>query len=212
MLPDERALPCGALSESAATVERRSFCGKSRKEVLKLKKISTRMLALLGLFTAVSIILARLLAFYLSDSMRVSFEYFSIILAGVCFGPLAGAVVGGLSDFLGATVLSGLGFYPPLLLGPVLAGFLAGILSKYVFKGKPDRWWKVVSLCLVCEITANLLWGSFALSLMTKTPFPVLLLARAPLKLVIMVIDAQLVFAVHKGLLPLLNQNSGGLK
>ena len=145
------------------------------------------MLALLGLFTAISIILARFLAFYLSESMRVSFEYFSIILAGVCFGPLAGAVVGGLSDFLGATVLSGLGFYPPLLLGPVFAGFLAGVCSKYLFKGRLDRWWKVMVLCLFCELTANLLWGSFALSLMTKTPFPLLLAARTPLKLAIMI-------------------------
>ncbi|NLV87154.1 MAG: folate family ECF transporter S component [Clostridiales bacterium] len=177
-----------------------------------MKKMSTRMLALLGLFIAISIILARFLAFYLSDSMRVSFEYFSIILAGVCFGPLAGAVVGGVSDFLGATVLSGLGFYPPLLLGPVLAGFLAGVFSKYVFRGRLDRWWKVMTICLVCEIAANLLWGSFALSLMTKTPFHLLLAARAPLKLAIMVIDAQLVFAVHKGLLPLLNHENGGLK
>ena len=83
-----------------------------------MKKFNIKTLATLSMFTAVSVILARFLGFYLTESTRVSFEYFVIVLAGMCFGPLAGAVVGGLSDLIGATLLSAFGFYPPMIVGP----------------------------------------------------------------------------------------------
>ncbi len=194
---------CGALSASAATKERRSFCGIHERNI-HMKKFNIKTLTLLGMFTAVSVVLARLLGFYLTESLRVSFEYFAIILAGICFGPLAGAVVGGLSDFIGANLISGFGFYPPLIIGPILAGLLGGLLSKYVFHGNPDRWWKIMTVVAVSEIIANLLWGSFALSLLQGTPFLTILALRTPLKLAIMVMDAQLVYAVYSALRPIL--------
>lgn len=161
------------------------------------------------MFTAVSIILARFLGFYLTESLRLSFEYFSIILAGICFGPVAGAIVGGLSDFLGATIISGLGFYPPLLLSPVFAGLISGLLAKYVFHNRLDNWRKVMLVCIITELLSNLLWGTFALSMLYNSPFIALFAVRAPVKAVVMIIDAQLVFAVHKALQPLLKSKGG---
>ncbi len=169
-----------------------------------MKKFNIKTLATLSMFTAVSVILARFLGFYLTESTRVSFEYFVIVLAGMCFGPLAGAVVGGLSDLIGATLLSAFGFYPPMIVGPILAGLLGGLLSDYVFKGNPNRWWKFLVIAGVSEIIANLLWGSFALSLLQGLPFLTVLALRTPIKLVIIFIDAQLIFAVYSALRPIL--------
>lgn len=169
-----------------------------------MKKMVTRRLTLLAMLTAVSIILARLLGFYITESVRVSFEYFPIILAGVCFGPLAGAIVGGLADFMGATLLSGLGFYPPLIVGPILAGLLSGAIAKYFFRGNPDKLWKVLLVAMVPDLIANLLWGTFALSLLYQTPYLTFLVLRAPVKLVIAAVDAALVLAVYKALQPVL--------
>jgi ECF transporter S component (folate family) len=169
-----------------------------------MKKFSVRTLALLAMFTAVSIVLARLLGFYVTPSLRVSFEYFPIILAGVFFGPLAGAVVGGLADFIGATILSGLGFFPPLIVGPILAGLLAGLLSRYIFHNEIGAWWKVMVIVGIADLGANLLWGSFALSLMTGTSYEALLALRIIPKLVIAFVDAQFVFALNRALHPLI--------
>jgi len=171
-----------------------------------LKKFNTRMLTLTAMFTAVSIILARLLGFYLTESMRVSFEYFTIILAGLCLGPAAGAVVGGLQDFLGATVLSGLGFFPPLILGPIGAGFCAGIFGKYILRGDLDRWWKPALASVAADLLFNLFWGTFALTLMTGTPYWATLAMRAPLKCAIIAADAFLVVIVHRALRPTLKK------
>lgn len=169
-----------------------------------MKSFSTRTLALLAMFTAISIILSRLLGFYLTESLRISFEYFPIILAGICFGPVAGAVVGGLADFVGATLLSGLGFFPLLIFAPILAGFISGLMPQYIFKNRMDSWWKVMVISAAADILANLLWGTFALSHTFNIPFLVSLAARAPFKLAIMVIDAQLVFVILRALQPIL--------
>ena len=169
-----------------------------------MKKVNIRTIAVMAMLTAVSIILARLLGFYLTPSLRVSFDYFPIILAGVCFGPVVGAVVGGLADFLGSTVFSGLGFFPPLILGPILAGLVAGLLAKVAFRNNLDRWWKVMVVSCTADLLCNLLWGTFALSLLYGMPFLSYLLIRAPLKLAIAVIDAQLVYSMNRALRPVL--------
>ncbi|NCB51251.1 MAG: folate family ECF transporter S component [Clostridia bacterium] len=174
--------------------------------VIKVKKVNIRMIAVMAMLIAVGIVLARLLGFYLTPSLRVSFEYFPIILAGVCFGPVAGAIVGGLVDFIGSTVFSGLGFFPPLILGPIFAGLAAGLLAKYAFGNKLDRWWKYMVVSCAADILCNLLWGTFALSLLYGMPFLSYLLVRAPLKLVIAAVDAQLVYSVHRALRPVLKK------
>jgi ECF transporter S component (folate family) len=169
-----------------------------------MKKINTRTIALMAMLIAVSIVLARLLGFYLTPSLRVSFEYFPIILAGICFGPLAGAVVGGLADLIGSTLFSGLGFFPPLILGPILAGLIAGGLGRYIFRNNLDRFWKIITVSCAADILCNLLWGTYALSLLFGAPFGAYLLMRAPLKLAIAVADALIVSAVYKALRPVL--------
>ena len=165
-----------------------------------MKKFNIRTLSTLSMLVAVSIVLSRLLGFYVTVSLRVSFEYFPIILAGIIFGPIAGAIVGGLSDFLGAALFSGMGFFPPLIVGPILAGLLAGIIAKYLFKDRLDKWWKHIVLVITVDLLCNLLWGTYALSLLFGTPFITYLALRAPIKICIAIADAHLVFAVYKAL------------
>lgn len=169
------------------------------------KTFDTRFIAIVAMLTATSIILARLLGFYLTPSLRVSFEYFAIILAGVCLGPIGGALVGGLSDFIGATILSGLGFYPLLLAGPIAAGLTAGLMAKYIFRDNLDKWWKYLVVCMTADILCNLLIGTMVLSHMYGNPFGPYLLMRTPLKIAIAFADAQLVYLLHRALRPMLN-------
>lgn len=169
-----------------------------------MKNNSVRTIAMMAMLIAVSIVLSRLLGFYLTPSLRVSFEYFPVILAGICFGPVAGAAVGGLADLIGSTVLSGLGVFPLLLVGPALAGLVAGLLTKHIFANTLDRWWKYMVVSCTADILCNLLWGTYALSILYGMPFGTYLLLRTPFKLAIAAVDAQLVFTVHKALRPVL--------
>ena len=102
-------------------------------------------------------------------------------------------------------MISGLGFYPPLIIGPVFAGLISGLLAQYTFHHDMNRWWKYMVVSCAADILCNLLWGTVALSMLYGSPFGAYLLVRAPLKLAIAVIDAQLVCAVHRALRPTLS-------
>lgn len=168
-----------------------------------MKKFHGKTVLLLLAFTALAILLSRFLSFYISSSLRLSFEYFPIILTGICFGPLAGAVVGGLTDFIGSTLLAKEGFFPLLIVGPILAGYIAGYTAKYMFTGK-EKYWKYAVLSIIVDLLCNLTWGSYALSLQKEQPFVNLLISRAPLKLGIAAVDTFLVTTAFRALQPLI--------
>ena len=51
-------------------------------------------IAVVGIFSALSIILGKLLAFNIGELFRVSLENLPIIFIGIALGPIFGAVVG----------------------------------------------------------------------------------------------------------------------
>lgn len=156
---------------------------------------SPRRLALLAMLTAGSIVLSRLCVIYLTPSLRVEFGSIPIFLAGLFFGPVSGAIVGGLADVLG-TALSGLGFYPPLTLSAMFLGLMAGLLRRWVV-AKP-AFWKTWSLTLLADALAKMLWTTYWLNILYGTGFLPLLAVRAPLYLGISLAEGFVVFRLVK--------------
>ena len=99
-----------------------------------MNRTHTRTLATLALLCAMEIILARFCVIWITNSIKITFEAIPILMAGILFGPAAGAVVGAVSDILGAGLLSGLGWLPVLTVTPTLLGLLAGLLRPIVWK------------------------------------------------------------------------------
>ena len=105
-----------------------------------MNRTHTRTLATLALLCAMEIILARFCVIWITNSIKITFEAIPILMAGILFGPAAGAVVGAVSDILGAGLLSGLGWLPVLTVTPTLLGLLAGLLCPIVWKNlSPPR-------------------------------------------------------------------------
>jgi len=75
-----------------------------------------RRLAYLGLLIALAVILTRLASVRVAimgvEGIRLGFGHFPVILAGILFGPLAGAVVGAAADLIGFAI-SPIGVYMP---------------------------------------------------------------------------------------------------
>jgi hypothetical protein len=168
-----------------------------------LKKVNIRMIAILAMLIAVSIVLARLLGFYLTPSLRVSFDYFPIILAGVCFGAWRAPLWAASPIFWDRRCFPATGFsaaYP----WPDICRPRRGPPRQICVRKHADRWWKYMVVSCAADLLCNLLWGTFALSLLYGMPFVTYLLVRAPLKLAIAAIDAQLVYSVHRALRPVL--------
>ena len=111
---------------------------------------------------AMQIILARFLSIQASDTLRISFESIPVILAGMWLGPLPGAVVAVLADFLG-TVLSGYGtWFPPLVLGPLSVGILSGVSTKYLFRSplaETRDTWKVAAIVVTVGLLNSFVFG-----------------------------------------------------
>ena len=128
-----------------------------------LKKIfSTQNLVMMAALIAMQIILARFLSIQVSDTLRISFESIPVVLAGMWLGPLPGAIVAVLADFLG-TVISGYGvWFPPLVLGPMMVGILSGVATKYLFRSSLAETrdiWKVALIVVVTGILNSFLFG-----------------------------------------------------
>ena len=140
------------------------------------KTFSTQNLVMMAALIAMQIILARFLSIQASDTLRISFESIPVILAGMWLGPIPGAIVAVIADFLG-TILSGYGtWFPPLVLGPLSVGILSGVSTKYIFRSplaENRDLWKV----LVTVITVGIL-NSFVFGLIGSTLYSILIMGN----------------------------------
>lgn len=159
-----------------------------------MNRTHTRALAMLALLCAMEIILARFCVIWITNSVKITFEAIPIFLAGILFGPAAGAVVGAVSDILGAGFLSGLGWMPVLTVTPTLMGLLAGLLRPVL--------WKKRSLPRMLVVTApgfilgSMIWTTWWLSSLYGTPLLALLAVRVPLYCVIAALDTLVLFVL----------------
>lgn len=143
----------------------------------------TRRLAFLGLLTALAVVL-RLVSVRIPlagvESFRIGFGHFPILMAGVLYGPLAGAAVGALSDLVGY-FLSPMGPYMPhFTLVYALTGFLPAVMLAALRPkrtGPPSLGQLTVVVGLTQALVAVLL-TSYFLKALFGMPWAVTLLPR----------------------------------
>ena len=124
---------------------------------------SPKRLAIMAMFIALQIILARFVGLQISEGLRISFESIPILLSSLWLGPVAGALVGFISDLLG-TIISGYGVYfLPLAITPILNGILPWLFTKVLWKNKTNGW-KCIITIVISEFIASMLCGTYALT------------------------------------------------
>ena len=119
-------------------------------------------LSVCALLTALSVVLARLLTVIPSEVSRFSLEAVPIILSGLLFGAVPGALVGFAADLIGC-LFSPFGYNPIFCLPPILYGLWAGLLRGYVWT-KPTVW-RVALAVFPAALCGSVLWQSAALAL-----------------------------------------------
>ena len=87
---------------------------------------NVRTLATCALLAAISVVLARLIIPMPNETTRFSLEAVPIFIAGMLFGPIPGALVGFVADFVGC-LFSGYGYNPLFCVPPILYGLSAGL-------------------------------------------------------------------------------------
>ena len=89
---------------------------------------NVRTLVSCALLAAVSVVLARFIIPMPNETTRFSIEAVPIFIAGMLFGPLPGALVGFVADFVGC-LFSGYGYNPMFFVPPILYGLAAGLFQ-----------------------------------------------------------------------------------
>ena len=125
------------------------------------RTMTTKTLAYCALLAALSVVLARFIIPMPNVTTRFSIEAVPIYLAGMLFGPMAGALVGFSADLVGC-LFSGYGYNPLFCLPPILYGVFGGLLRRWLM-GKPGLPRLAVSF-LPPVVLGSILWQSAALS------------------------------------------------
>ena len=176
----------------------------------KNKLLNTKNLAVLGMLVAVSVVLSRFCVVYITTSIRINFGNIPIFLAGIFFGPIAGGLTGAVSDIIGSCFLSPLGYYPPLTVGPVIIGVIAGILRRFVAVPENDdkspaksgmkfqalQYLRACTVTLTANVVASMTWTTLCLHRLYGTPVMALLTVRVPLYIAISLLEALAICAV----------------
>ena len=123
---------------------------------------NTYALTVCALLTALSVVLARVLTLIPAETTRISLEAVPIVLSGLLFGPIPGAVVGFAADLIGC-LFSPFGYNPIFCTPPILYGLLAGAVRRYV-TDRPTLLRTALAF-FPAAIVGSVLWQSMALAL-----------------------------------------------
>lgn len=105
---------------------------------MKKNKITTKHLVAASLLTAISIILTRVFSIMIPiagvQALRIGFGGIPIMIAGILFGPIVGALTGVTADLVGFMINPMGAYFPGFTLTAALSGFIPGLLYHYLYK------------------------------------------------------------------------------
>lgn len=125
---------------------------------LRYPKLSTRNIALLGVLSALQLVLSR---FTLGTNfLKVGFTFIIIILIAKWFGPIIGILSALINDYLG-TIINGTTFF----IGFTLSAVITMLIYSLFFYNKPHITFKRVLLAtflvvLIVDLLMNTMWVS----------------------------------------------------
>ncbi len=167
------------------------FMDKNSKLGTELRLFrSTKVLAASSLLIAMSIVLGKVLAVNIGDSIRISFENLPIMVAGYFFGPAIGLAVGASADIVGCLIV-GYSINPIITVGAASVGFFAGLLGRDSRINK--KLIKAYAAVGCAHLIGSVLIKSFGMRVYFHTPFSVLAL-RLPLYMAITAAEGYVVY------------------
>jgi len=183
-------------------------CRRQRKRCFHLA-FPTRRLAYLALLMALTVVLTRYasvrLVLFGVEGVRIGFGHFPVLMAGVLYGPLAGAIVGGASDLIGY-FLSPLGPYMPhftviaMLTGALPALLLAALRLRR--RGTPSLAHLVIAIAST-QVACAVFLTPLCLKMLFGMPLAATMIPR--------VIAQAILIPVYVSLMQVILRSVGGL-
>jgi ECF transporter S component (folate family) len=165
----------------------------------KKKLNPTLRLVFLAMLMALTIILTRIGSLNIGNTIRIGIGRLPIFAASLWFGPLAGVLVAGGADLIGAAMTTGWNWI--IMIPALLAGLLPGLLVKVFRLEKRGRGvWVCIRMILCIVITHLLTSGilmTFILHYVYAQPLIFLLATRPAIALVEGVLQGFLLYLIE---------------
>jgi len=142
---------------------------------------NTRKLVILSLLTALTIVLARFLSVQ-TQFLRISFEFFPIVVAAILFGPIGAGITAAVADIIGAMLFPAGTFFP----GFTVSAFTTGIIYGLFFYNKKITLIKTIFGVITKIIIVDMVMVSIWLMILYKMPLEALIAGRL-IKLAVMI-------------------------
>ncbi len=155
-----------------------------------------KVLVLLSLLAALSILFGKYLAIPGGDVLRFSFENLPILLAGLHIGPIAGILVGVIADLLGCLMV-GYTINPLVTLGAAVIGLVGGILPRVLPRRLPMLLRLAIS-ATAAHICGSVIVKTFGLAAYYSMPFMILMLWRLLNYTIIAALEITLLYLLTK--------------
>ncbi|MDD4688194.1 MAG: folate family ECF transporter S component [Eubacteriales bacterium] len=97
------------------------------RKFLGLEKLTVRKLCMLGMLTALTVLLAIYCTFRIGNAIKIPFKFVTVFVTAVIFGPVWGGVVGALGDILNALIVPVGPIIPQITAVEFLYGFIFGL-------------------------------------------------------------------------------------
>jgi len=161
-------------------------------------RVSAQMLALLGMLTALQMVLQYLVSIN-TPIMRIGFGFVPMAIAAILYGPWGALPVGVIADVLGSTLFS-TGWYPPLTITAICYALTFGILlyNKYT-----PGFVRITIAAVIYNFIFSMLLQTYLLTFLTGKGFELLLSTRG--------IQSCIMFAIQMVMLPILVKTSNML-
>ena len=129
-------------------------------------------LTCLALLTAMQVVLSRFLSFN-TLNLKIGFAFLPVAIGAAVLGPVGGAIVGGLGDFLGAVLFPIGPYFPGFTLTTALSGVVFGLA---IHKNRSMA--RIVAAVLFHQLVLSFLLNTFWIHLLYGTPVPALMATR----------------------------------
>lgn len=152
-----------------------------------MKSKSLRAVICTGILAAMSIVLGKLAAINIGDTLRFSFENLPIIIASVVFGPVFGGACGVIADVVGC-IIRGYSLIPLITVSQCVMGIIPGVLIRYVFRDTKKLYCFISAFS--AHIVCSMLIKTVALHIVYGNPYSFLLATRVPTYAVVGALEA----------------------
>lgn len=158
------------------------------------KTMTTKHIVLVALFTAMSVILSRVLVVYvLGGTKRISFASIPIFIGSLYLGPFYGGIIGALTDIIGSIMFPVGDFNILFTIAPTISGILPGLIMGKNYNKFPI---KVVIICLIQAIIVVVINSYIFSALYSKKSFMEIVALRTPFSMFMVAVKSSILIPI----------------